>query len=57
MSELGYRIEHLDNVTLVTNLPLFPEKRGSKNHPGDIRILGMSYQLIENILQKPLLDR
>jgi chondroitin sulfate synthase len=50
MAELGYRIDHLQEVSLVEGLRLFPEERGSEGYLGDTSLLGLPQSLTR---QKP----
>jgi hypothetical protein len=43
MAELGYRIDHLQEVSLVEGLRLFPEERGSEGYLGDTSLLGKAF--------------
>lgn len=45
MRHLGYRLDRLEDVELVKDLPLFNEKRGSEHYLGNTQLLGIDASL------------
>lgn len=64
MQELGYNMSSLENAMLETNMPLFPEKKGSDGYLGDTALLGIPASInryqprnLSNVLEWELISK